>query len=301
MNRYFSLSSTTTESNNNNALDSEVQNSAIPPTENLQVTNYFKCNYCKQTLEEIVFYNGHPNNSCEEFIALTNERLIIFTGEEQDLHERDSRPVHKLTGYSVYDEQGHLCPFDNDLVEQNVVLRLSGFMKPVYAEDPSIDDGIPTHDIGPINAWYITGFDGGEKAYVGILTTYAEYILMDPSPEYLAFVTLFFKKVPLLKVIIEFLLDHGWENPTYEDLLDHLQNTNSEFTEDFVLQNSHFVCKQVYSFERAAPDEEPLMGVSCMKTLINLSGVTLDRVKRNQSQKRVRPSGHSALVIIVSS
>jgi hypothetical protein len=43
------------------------------------------------------------------------------------------------------------------------------------------------------------------------------------------------------------------------------------------------------------------MGVSCMKTLINLSGVTLDRVKRNQSQKRVRPSGHSVLVIIVSS
>lgn len=30
--------------------------------------------------------------------------------------------------------------------------------------------GIPTKALGPINEWYITGFDGGEKALIGFGT-----------------------------------------------------------------------------------------------------------------------------------
>lgn len=31
-------------------------------------------------------------------------------------------------------------------------------------------DGIPTRQLGPINVWWIAGFDGGEKALVGFST-----------------------------------------------------------------------------------------------------------------------------------
>ena len=31
-------------------------------------------------------------------------------------------------------------------------------------------DGIPTKQLGPINAWWIAGFDGGEKALIGFST-----------------------------------------------------------------------------------------------------------------------------------
>lgn len=31
-------------------------------------------------------------------------------------------------------------------------------------------DGIPTKELGPINSWWIAGFDGGEKALVGFTT-----------------------------------------------------------------------------------------------------------------------------------
>ena len=34
----------------------------------------------------------------------------------------------------------------------------------------SCEDGIPTKQLGPINVWWIAGFDGGEKALVGFST-----------------------------------------------------------------------------------------------------------------------------------
>lgn len=36
----------------------------------------------------------------------------------------------------MYDKQGHLCPLDSGLIEDNVLLFVSGYMKPVYEENP---------------------------------------------------------------------------------------------------------------------------------------------------------------------
>jgi DNA (cytosine-5)-methyltransferase 1 len=38
--------------------------------------------------------------------------------------------------FSVYDKEGHLCPFDSGLIEQNVLLYFSGYMKAVYDDSP---------------------------------------------------------------------------------------------------------------------------------------------------------------------
>lgn len=105
----------------------------------------------------------------------------------------------------------------------------------------SLLDGIPTKQLGPINSWWIAGFDGGEKALIGFTTgqnthththiiitprlvlppAYAEYILMEPSSAYQTIMASVHEKIYLSKVVIEFCE----ENPksSYEDLLNKIQ------------------------------------------------------------------------------
>lgn len=38
---------------------------------------------------------------------------------------------------SIYDKNTHLCPFDSGLIEKNIELFFSGYLKPIYDENPS--------------------------------------------------------------------------------------------------------------------------------------------------------------------
>lgn len=42
-----------------------------------------KCPICGQFLNnsDIIYYQGHPQNAVEEFIALTNEKLVLASGK----------------------------------------------------------------------------------------------------------------------------------------------------------------------------------------------------------------------------
>ena len=42
-----------------------------------------KCNICGQFLNnsDIIYYQGHPQNAVEEYIALTNEKLVLASGQ----------------------------------------------------------------------------------------------------------------------------------------------------------------------------------------------------------------------------
>lgn len=55
-----------------------------------------RCSVCKQGLDSVLLYNGHPNNSCEEFVALTDERLSVFTGNEEEFNDQDDFPTHQV-------------------------------------------------------------------------------------------------------------------------------------------------------------------------------------------------------------
>lgn len=55
-----------------------------------------RCNICRQFSDNITIYNGHPNNSIEEYIALTDDKLSLFTGDESHVMEQDNRPTHKV-------------------------------------------------------------------------------------------------------------------------------------------------------------------------------------------------------------
>ncbi len=113
---------------------------------------------------DLKYFLGPPADSIEEIIALTDPSLSLFTGEEECMSELDQRPILKLTQFGIYDEPGHLCHLDGGAIEANHLLYAYGYVKPVWSDNPGIEGGIATKEIGPINEWFISGFDGGEKA-----------------------------------------------------------------------------------------------------------------------------------------
>ncbi|CAL1530549.1 unnamed protein product [Lymnaea stagnalis] len=143
--------------------------------------------------------------------------------------------------------------------------------------------------MGPINEWFVSGFDGGENALIGFSTAYAEYILMQPSEAYSSFIDQMKVKVHMSKIVIEFLTNNP--DATYEDLLNKIQTTVppaglTSFSEDSLLRHAQFVVDQVQSFDEAAAEDEFLLIVTpCMRSLIKLAGVTLG--KRRQLRKEV--------------
>lgn len=107
----------------------------------------------------------------------------------------------------MYDKHRHLCPFDSGLVERNVELYFSGVVKPIYDENPDPSNGIQTRQLGPINSWWTAGFDGGTQALIGFTTAYAEYVLMEPSPDYHQIMASVHEKIYLSKVCTPFLTE----------------------------------------------------------------------------------------------
>nr|XP_054770266.1 DNA (cytosine-5)-methyltransferase PliMCI-like [Lytechinus pictus] len=248
-----------------------------------------RCKECRQPLDDpdLKLFPGDPDDAREEYITLTDPRLSLLTGDEEDTMSYEERLQFKITNFSVYDKSTHLCAFDRGLIEKNKELYFSGYVKPIYDENPSIEGGIPTKRMGPINEWFTTGFDGGEKALIGFSTAYAEYIVMGPSEEYKPFWQAVQEKIYMSKILIEFLI--GTQDAVYEDLLGQIETTVppegcNRFTEDTLLRHAQFVVEQVESYDDAADqDEVPLITMPCMRDLIKLAGVTLG--KRRAARK----------------
>ena len=125
--------------------------------------------------------------------------IIGMNGYEEAL------PQFKLTNYTVYDKEGHIAPFDTGIIEKGTQIFFSGYLKHLTCEDPSVEDGIPVFDCGPIYAWSNAGFDGGEKALTIISTGFADYYLMEPSEAYQPLARQVEEKVFLTKHVIEYL------------------------------------------------------------------------------------------------
>lgn len=64
---------------NNNKISNEKTTSIVPDTE--------KCDICGQFLNnsDIIYYQGHPQDAVEEYIALTNEKLVLASGKTRYL------------------------------------------------------------------------------------------------------------------------------------------------------------------------------------------------------------------------
>lgn len=72
-------------------------------TENSTWTMVRRCEICRQHLSspDLLLYPGHPEGAEEEFIALTDSKLSLFTGDEEFIHECDERPQHKITEFKL--------------------------------------------------------------------------------------------------------------------------------------------------------------------------------------------------------
>lgn len=255
-----------------------------------------KCVQCGQYLDDPdLKYEQHPPDALEEPQMLTNEKLSIFDANESGFESYEALPQHKLTCFSVYCKHGHLCPIDTGLIEKNVELCFSGSAKPIYEDNPSQEGGVNGKNLGPINEWWITGFDGGEKALIGFSTSFAEYILMDPSPDYAPIFGLMQEKIYISKIVVEFLQSNP--DSTYEDLINKIETTVppsslnlNRFTEDSLLRHAQFVVGQVESYDDAKDsDEQPIFLTPCMRDLIKLAGVTLGQ-RRAERRQTIRHS-----------
>ena len=60
-----------------------------------------RCKICHQIIggDDLILFEGHLEGAVEEFIALTDPKLSLFTGEEEFVSEADERPQHKLTSF----------------------------------------------------------------------------------------------------------------------------------------------------------------------------------------------------------
>ena len=59
---------------------------------------------------------------------------------------------------SVYDKSTHLCAFDSGLIEKNKELYFSGYVKPIYDENSSIEGKIIYYFMIHLFEFYITEF-----------------------------------------------------------------------------------------------------------------------------------------------
>ncbi len=57
-----------------------------------------------------------------------------------------------------------------DLIEKNKEVFFSGYIKPVFDEDPGPEGGVAAAKGGPVNSWWVAGFDETNVALVGIST-----------------------------------------------------------------------------------------------------------------------------------
>ncbi|CAH0547187.1 unnamed protein product [Brassicogethes aeneus] len=232
------------------------------------------CTYCRQPTDRYEFKNeGCFSKSVEE------TRAIIHLGHL--LHvDLEDLPSFKISNFTIYDQNGHYCTFDEGLIERGVKLFASGFIKNIQDNDPSTNTGVPSHDIGPIDEWFTAGFDGGANILVGFQTKIAGYYLMKPNYRYKDPYSPFFKKVELSKVILDYLIIKEWENPSYKLLMQHLA-LNHCVEEDYVLKNAHFVINQIKEYDKSSRTEDQmLISLACVRRLIWLSKYSIRKIPR---------------------
>ncbi|XP_011505760.1 PREDICTED: DNA (cytosine-5)-methyltransferase PliMCI-like [Ceratosolen solmsi marchali] len=247
------------------------------------LTYYSKCEICKQNLEDkyLNIYNGHPNNAVDEHIALIDEKLSFCTGHK-NINQTGLRAAYKITLFNVYCKNGHLCPFDSGLVNKDMGIYISGYLKPMYCNNQSrISDAVSTKDIGPIVHWFIADFISCQEVTVVLSTSLGEYYLMQPSTDYKPFMISVGEKIFLCKIVIESLLNDPCTK--YEELLNKFKaipmpQSFSGFIEDFLIYNAQFICEQIVLFDEAATSEESLLiNAPCIKFLIDLAGITIQK------------------------
>ncbi|XP_022173545.1 DNA (cytosine-5)-methyltransferase 1-like [Myzus persicae] len=228
------------------------------------------CEFCHKTNTEDVNITSDAESEC---IVLANDVLAnIFTDNFNIIQ-------HNLINYSIYDENGHMCSIDSGMMERNVNLYITGYVKPIYNHSLDIKGGIACM-AGPILEWWLSSYDGGAQALIGINTEYADYLLIEPHPNYKKYMTSVIEKINLSKIVIEKMLDnHESDDSTYEDILNYVVTsinpaTGVTFSEEDLITHAQFVLDQITDYDSTGMYDFPLSETQCVDTLTQLSGAT---------------------------
>ncbi|XP_060863643.1 DNA (cytosine-5)-methyltransferase 1-like [Metopolophium dirhodum] len=232
------------------------------------VNTKVRCKFCHKTNTEDVCI---PSSAAPECIVLTNEILANIYTDNDDVVQ------HNLTNYSIYDENGHMCSIDSGVMERNITIYMTGYVKPIYDNSPGIEEGIAARELGPILEWWLSSYDGGTQALIGINTEYADYLLIEPHPKYKKYMTSVTEKIHLSREVIKNILSSEYDDPTYEDILNCIINsvnpaTGNKFTEEDLISHAQFVLNQVLEYDLNDTYHLPLAETQCIETLTQLSG-----------------------------
>ncbi|KAK8763695.1 hypothetical protein V5799_033698 [Amblyomma americanum] len=250
------------------------------------------CKQCRKRLNplEIIFFNGDCEDAVEEPIALTDPML---TSSLCSLDQLMEQPQFKITQFTVYDEHGHVCAFDDGLIEADVPLYMSGYVKSICAEDPCIQDSIAVARAGPVVSWWTTGYDGGSNIVLGLTTQFAEYILMAPSAQYEPYIKRMEEKIYLIKGILEKLIECDGA-VAFDDMMSHLESLypprdSERFSLETLHRHSQFLLDHIQAYDSAGVvgDDTPLMDNGFVYELMRVTGV----VPREVSKGNMRPLG----------
>ncbi|XP_049825050.1 DNA (cytosine-5)-methyltransferase PliMCI-like [Aethina tumida] len=238
------------------------------------VENLKKCKYCRQPPNKYRFKSEGEFSKCvDEADAIINLGYLS-TSDKNDL------PSFKITNVMIYDKSGHFCTFDEGLIEKGVDLFASGFVKQIDDDDPSTNTGVPVINIGPIDEWFTAGFDGGDTALVGFQSKLAGYYISLPNFRYKEAFDKFYQKIKTTKYILDYLIKYEWDDPSYNQLLQYLY-TAHYISEEYVLENAHFICKQIKEYDNSSRKEDQmLISLSCVRSLIEISNFPISRIPR---------------------
>ncbi|XP_070396045.1 DNA (cytosine-5)-methyltransferase 1-like isoform X2 [Dermacentor albipictus] len=248
------------------------------------------CKDCRKRLNpsEVVFFKGDPEDAVEEFVAIIDPRLTSSLCNQDVLTEQ---PQFKITLFTLYDQHGHVCPFDGGLIEADVTLYLSGHVKSICAEDPGVQDSVVVARAGPIVSWWTTGYDGGANVVLGLTTEHAEYVLMTPSAQYEPYVKRMQEKTYLMRGILEKLIECGGD-ASFDDVMHHLESLVDlpsdvgPFSMETLHRHSQFVVDHVQAYDAAgdaAYKDTPLLDTAFIRELMRVTGAFIRDVPKGRT------------------
>lgn len=122
------------------------------------------------------------------------------------------------------------------------------------------------------------------KNCITLSTEFGEYNLLKPSNDYTPLMNNLYEKIYISKVVVEYLEEYYYLQPTYEDLLEVIREAtipeldDLKMTEEMLHKHAQFICDQVQSLE-IEEDEEPLVSLPCIRELTKLMGIKFSKRK----------------------
>ncbi|CAM9588104.1 unnamed protein product, partial [Discosporangium mesarthrocarpum] len=191
----------------------------------------------------------------DEATACFDGRLMALYEDAEGLE--GEAPVHRLTHFTIYDEDGFLAPLDAGLIEKDKPLYAMAVIKPVIDDSDVAEGGPFCKRIGPIHEWHVEGFDGGERSVIGIATAFCEYKLLGcPSPAYAPFMRAIREKAVLLKATIELLQDKP--ETTYAELVAAVSGLTPEgldaepLSSETIIRHATYLLDQIWDYDQWA-------------------------------------------------